>query len=261
MSPGSTQAAIANPGPSPRQRAAALTLVGLLHLLLLLLLLRLASPVLPEKTAAPVATLTVINMPKATPDTTRAAKARSGHAERSQPVRQQPDKRPAPAPAQKMDAARAAAIWSQVIPLTRQQVASVDSAMTAPHPPQQSADAGQTGATSEGETDDSEGPGTGPNGETLYNARWYREPTRAELSTYLPPDSRRSGWGMIACKTAPRYRVEDCVAIGQSPGSGLAEAVRQAAWQFLVFPPRIGGRLMVGSWVRIRIDYTVTAAK
>jgi protein TonB len=104
---------------------------------------------------------------------------------------------------------------------------------------------------------DSQMVGNAPNGEPLYAAEWYREPTNQELSTYLPktmPDG--GGWGMVACRTAARFRVEDCVELGQGPaGSHLAGAVRQAAWQFLVRPPRIGGKSMVGEWVRIRIDY------
>ena len=107
---------------------------------------------------------------------------------------------------------------------------------------------------------DSEMVGNAPNGEPLYAAEWYREPTNQELSTYLPkymPEG--GGWGMIACKTAARFHVEDCVELGQGPeGSHLAGAVRQAAWQFLVRPPRIGGKSMVGEWVRIRIDYHVS---
>jgi len=107
---------------------------------------------------------------------------------------------------------------------------------------------------------DSEMVGNAPNGEPLYAAEWYREPTNQELATYLPkfmPEG--GGWGMIACKTAARFHVEDCVELGQGPaGSHLAGAVRQAAWQFLVRPPRVGGKSMVGEWVRIRIDYHVS---
>ena len=105
---------------------------------------------------------------------------------------------------------------------------------------------------------DSELVGTGPNGEPLYAAEWYREPTNQELSTYMPKSLSEDGWGMVACKTAPRFKVEDCVELGQTPGSHLAGAVRQAAWQFLVRPPRVGGKSMVGEWVRIRIDYHIS---
>jgi protein TonB len=106
---------------------------------------------------------------------------------------------------------------------------------------------------------DSQPIGTAPNGEPLYAAQWYRKPSRAELSTYLPPNMPGEGWGMIACRTVARYHVDDCVELGSSPpGSHLAGAVRQAAWQFLVRPPRKGGKELVGSWVRIRIDYTTT---
>ena len=107
---------------------------------------------------------------------------------------------------------------------------------------------------------DSERVGTGPNGEPLYAAEWYREPTNQELATYLPKTMPEGGgWGMIACRTIDRFHVDDCVELGQGPaGSHLAGAVRQAAWQFLVRPPRVGGKTLVGEWVRIRIDYSVS---
>jgi protein TonB len=103
---------------------------------------------------------------------------------------------------------------------------------------------------------DSEVAGHGPNGETLYAADWAREPTDAELGGYLPHNPQ-DGWGEIACKTIPGNRVDDCIEIGQSPrGSHLASAVRQAAWQFRVKPPRKNGRPMIGEWILIHIDYS-----
>ena len=102
---------------------------------------------------------------------------------------------------------------------------------------------------------DSERVGTAPNGEPLYAASWYREPSDDELRGYLSTASG-PGWGLIACRTAPDYRVEDCVGLDEYPtGSQINRAVLAAAWQFRVRPPRLGGRTLVGSWVRIRIDY------
>lgn len=101
----------------------------------------------------------------------------------------------------------------------------------------------------------SQGPSDGPGGVALVNANWYRKPTNAELATYLPARAP-SGYGMIACQTAPKYHVENCRLISESPpGMGLAQAVRRAAWQFLVIPPRVNGEPQIGAWVRIRIDY------
>jgi protein TonB len=109
-------------------------------------------------------------------------------------------------------------------------------------------------AAGSGSAGDSEVVGHGPNGEALYAAQWAREPTDAELAGYLPRNAPE-GFGLIACKTVPGNRVEDCIELGQTLGSHLASAVRQAAWQFHVRPPRKGGRPLVGSWVQIRIDY------
>lgn len=102
---------------------------------------------------------------------------------------------------------------------------------------------------------DTERVGTAPNGEPLYAAAWYREPRDDELRGYLSTASG-PGWGLIACRTAPDYRVEDCVGLDEYPnGSQINRAVLAAAWAFQVRPPRLGGRPLVGAWVRIRIDY------
>jgi protein TonB len=104
---------------------------------------------------------------------------------------------------------------------------------------------------------DTERVGTAPNGEPLYAAAWYREPREDELRAYLSTASG-PGWGLIACRTAPDYRVEDCVGLDEYPnGSQITRAVLAAAWEFKVRPPQLGGRPLVGSWVRIRIDYGI----
>ena len=79
----------------------------------------------------------------------------------------------------------------------------------------------------------------------------------AELDGYLPHNPT-DGWGEIACKTIPGNRVDDCVEVGQTPGSHLASAVRQAAWQFHIRPPRKNGRAMIGEWILVHIDYSFT---
>ena len=118
------------------------------------------------------------------------------------------------------------------------------------------------GSGGSGDGDSSVASGQGPGGETLYNAEWFTEPTDAQLSFYLPRDRRVTGWGIIACRTAPRYRVEDCVPMEESPfGSRISQSILQAAWQFRVLPPRLGGKAMVGSWVRIKITFSERDAK
>lgn len=234
-----------------------MALVVVLHVLLLSMLFRLVPPA-PGKKQPLVTVVDLIPAAAPAPTRTRAPKARQ---ERSTASRKEaaptatvlPENLPPPA----------SSIWSQVIPLTREQMASADLARFPPrHAPEKSSDLAEASADGGGDTDDATGPGAGPNGETLYNARWYRRPTNAELAFYLPPGRPPLGWGMIACQTVPGYRVENCQEIAQSPaGSGLAGAVRQAAWQFRVLPPRIGGKVMVGAWVRIRIDYTITGTK
>ena len=106
------------------------------------------------------------------------------------------------------------------------------------------------------------GSGDGPGGAHLYNPDWFREPTEAQLAGYLPKRNPGSGWGMIACQTAERHRVENCEILGESPGgSGYGRAVLNAAWQFQVLPPRINAKGQIGAWVRIKITYSDRGAR
>ena len=115
------------------------------------------------------------------------------------------------------------------------------------------ADISKIPATGAGGAGDSEVVGRGPNGEARYAAEWAREPSDAEINGYWPRNV--TGWGLVACKTMADNRVESCVELDQSPrGSHLASAVRQAAWQFRVRPPRKGGQPLIGAWVRILIE-------
>jgi protein TonB len=112
-----------------------------------------------------------------------------------------------------------------------------------------------------GTAGDSEEVGRGPHGEILYAAEWARKPTKAELGGYLPANAP-DGWGLVACRTVPGNRVDDCIELENSPrGSHLASAVRQAAWQFRVRPPRKNGQALVGEWVQIRITYSRTRSE
>jgi len=122
-----------------------------------------------------------------------------------------------------------------------------------------SADQGQGDADS---GDSSAGAGTGPSGQRLYAAEWYVRPARSQTDPYMPRTLPVGSWGEIACRTAPNYRVEDCVQLGDSrPGLGLARALREAAWQFKIRPPRINGKPQIGAWVRIHYDIVEKGAE
>lgn len=144
-----------------------------------------------------------------------------------------------------------------IIPVTKDQMAQFDLSKiprpaARPAPPGR----GQMGPPDRGVSGDSKRVGTAPNGQPMYAAAWYREPYDSELSGYLST-AQGPGWALITCRTAPNFRVEDCVGLDEFPdGSNIQRSVLAAAWQFQVRPPRVNGVSQVGAWVRIRIDYT-----
>lgn len=241
-----------------RDRGAAVAAVVVLHLLLLLALLHLAPPPTGRE-IAPRQPMRIDLLPDAqvaparTRRETKTRQAESG----ATPARPAAVAKPSspPKPPVSPPAPPVSSIWSKVILLSRDEMAAADIGRM----PASGRGEGKSGAGA-GRDEGDAGPGRGPNGEPLYNADWQRRPTRAELAFYMPGDAPRQGWGMIACRTVARYRVEDCREVAESPvGSGLASAVRQAAWQFRVLPPRRGGRNLTGAWVRIRIEYSEAA--
>ncbi len=218
------------------RRSVSLLLVAIIHLLGFLLLLSLAPNVLrrvaPELKSFPLLSISEEPAPKV--------------AATSSAPRRQVEKVVPPTPPTTPEIPK---LPSNIIWMTSEQFRATDISKFSPR---EAKDASGTGGTA---TAEAQGPGEGPGGQKLYPADWYREPTTAEMAFYLK-GKRQAGWGMIACRTAPQFRVEDCQEIGESPtGSGLANALRQASWQFRVRPPSIGGKPQVGAWVKILFDF------
>jgi protein TonB len=160
-----------------------------------------------------------------------------------QPAQQQPAP-PVPAPPQPAPPA--------LLQLNHSEMASADLSRFAKAAPS-AEKAPAYGPPDTGTPGDTPRVGTAPNGEPMYAAAWYRKPYPGELRGYLST-AQHPGWGLIACKTAPNFRVEDCVVIDEYPDhSNYGNAVAAAAWQFKVRPPRIGGMPMIGTWVQIKI--------
>lgn len=223
-----------------RLKAVALTLG--VHLLLLLLLLKLA-PDDPFRRKADEALSIFEVAPNAPAPRRRAPEPRDK--QRAGEAPPQPAAAPPPPPV--------------AVPVMPPLIAGLENFDLRQLPTRAPSDGAGQGAANQGrDSASSYGPGEGPGGARLYNAEWYREPTDAELSTYLP-ERRVIGWGMIACQTVQRYRVDNCRVLQSfPPGSGLGAAIKAAAWQFMVRPPRIDGKPVIGAWVRIRIEFLET---
>lgn len=235
------------------RRTLAIVLALLITAVLLLLLLSFGLAGQPDSRAEPVSVvrLNASEIAEEAPEPSRSEREQTA----AQPTSPQPApvEAPPPVPAQPLPPPAAAPKVAPPLPMPSEQPPTPRNAVRPPG----GAVYGPPNTASSSTSRDTERVGTAPNGEPLYAAAWYREPRDDELRGYLSTASG-PGWGLIACRTAPDYRVEDCVALDEYPnGSQINRAVLAAAWQFRVRPPRLGGRLMVGSWVRIRIDYGV----
>ena len=220
--------------PSPRRRALAITLTLLAELVFVILFLGLA-PKLTETFDPPGEPLTLDLAPPAPQKRETASRPRAKAAEAT----------PRKAVAQRLP-------LPPVPPLAKSPWIEISKADLA------ASDLSELGTRGEGTAGKSAslGPGEGPGGARLYRAEWVVEPTNAELSSYMPRGIDPGSSAEIACKTVENYRVENCRLLSESPmGSGLAHAMRLAAWQFKVRPPRIDGKPMVGAWVRIHFDF------
>jgi len=228
-----------------RRRLTSVVVAILMNVLLLIMLLEI-SPSMPGTRNGQGRTLTFnvsenqqkqgASKPKA-----QAAKATRAHAT-AKPVELKPTVEPPTLPPR---------THTTFIELSHDEFASTDVSQL----PSQAAASGAGKGEGAGEGDTDLAGGSGPHGEPLYSAAWYREPTDAELGPYLAKTRAQEGnYGEIACKTVARYHVEDCVALNDSPpGTHISRELQDAAFQFLVRPPRVGGKSLVGAWVRIRI--------
>ncbi len=224
-----------------RRRSVAFVLALLFEVLFLLAFFAPFSP-LSRKTTPALTTIAIL------PESTASASTRSPAKAEKKTAKTPPPPLPAPPPPIVPPLPTKPA-W---VELSRKDLAAGDISKI----PNRKAERSGEGETGLADSGTSMGPGEGPNGAPLYNAEWYVEPTQGELALYLPPGGPKPGWALIMCQTAPAYRVENCRSLGESPpGSRLANALRQAAWQFKVRPPRRGGQAMIGAWVRIRFDW------
>lgn len=235
-----------------RQRAGGIVFALVLNLLLLLALFTLSPTFDPPKVddRLPV-TFDVETGPKNDQQQAKAEKTQKREQDKAQPQKQaDPVVRP-PIPVEKP--AEQPPSSFPFLTLNREQMASADIG----NMPKGTQSAGQ----GKGDSAMVQGPGEGPGGVQLYPAEWYREPTDAELSPYLPNNAPQEWVARIACKTIDHYHVENCQPLSESPpGQGIARALRLAAWQFLIRPPRVNGKAMVGEWVLICWERTAPGA-
>ncbi len=206
----------------------------------------------PNKSPVPMVSVTIEPDAQPTPDRAKARDKAQPSVQTPQPPRPVPDQ---PSPVAPVTATTPP---PPIIPVTKSDLAQFDLSR---FPKAAAAAKPKMGPPDTGSPGDSKRVGSAPNGQPLYAAAWYREPYDSELSGYLST-ADGPGWALIACRTVPDFRVEDCVGLDEYPdGSQIQRSVLAAAWQFRVRPPRLGGVSKYGEWVRIRIDYGIRHAR
>lgn len=239
--------------PRASQRAVAVVLALAVEALLVLAILSLGLvDQTPPKRPPGLVSVDIAAPPQAEPE-----RAQPEAASKASPLQQTRDVPPVPVPS----VAPVAEPPPAIVPLSRSQLNQFDIANLPRQATAPSAAPRAYGPPDLGVPGDSKRVGSAPNGQPMYAASWYREPYDSELAGYLSTASG-PGSALIACRTAPDFRVEDCVGLSEYPqGSNIQRAVLAAAWQFKVRPPRVGGVSKVGEWVRIRIDYGIRPAR
>lgn len=237
-------------GGNARERLGPLALTVVLHIIAVALLIFWKAAPIPKLVEQ---SLSTVFLPEAKEDGTEPAKAQASKEEKEQESEETAQQAPVQPPAEpeaptEPPVVRFGPSW---MTMSRADFAASDISKMNRAPK-------ASDGAEQGDSSAAYGPGTGPGGVKLYKADWFREPTSAELNGYIPARAPSKGWGIIACQTIARNRVDNCEIVGESPmGSGFARAVREAAWQFLILPPRINGKPQIGTWVSIRIDYGV----
>ncbi len=228
-----------------RRRATSLAITIFVHLLLLLMLIRLAPPF--AKMADHGKQLLSFNTaPDEQEQTTQTKSASKTHQNKATTAPPTPN-----VPPPKIQLQDKAAPWVLTPGLEKFDVRQVPPSQK---PSQSPSDASASDEAS-GDSDSDRPVAYGPGGQPLYDAQWFREPTEAELAFYLKKARPGPGYAVIGCQMIARNHVTNCFPIEESLGSGLARAMVDASWQFLVIPPRIGSRQELGTWVRIRFTW------
>lgn len=146
----------------------------------------------------------------------------------------------------------APAVIAPIVDLPKTDFALEGPASTASGPSTTGGAGSGTGGTGTGT-----GSQSGSGGVILYQAQWQKLNTAEELHRKVPRNAPSSGgWGEIACRSAPKFRVTDCKLWSESPkGSGYGQAVLGIADLFRVKPPVVDGKPLIGAWVLIHIGY------